>query len=391
MKKYKQRAVTFKRSGATYDSVVLANVDTDAIHVAASAYLLAKSMGGAGSHTLNSYASVIKSLVEEVESDSNLSSCDDLTDAHMTQYLESVLYNERQVSPSTLNFHIIVLQGWFKWCYAYGHFTKPDRFNYYVSRTVKLKLKKLLGRSSSLDPYKLHHKYIPPLEFDELMRYEVSKNSYNSTRNEIILRLGYQVGLRASEAVSFNNLSLPEINNAIDFSKRNDRNGFEIDIIGKGSNGGKIRTVYIPDDLRRKIERFIGQYSIKLKHHNLICSKNGLQLNSTYASKIFRDAKNNLILKAESKISERWDNLPLRSYHSLRHSYATNLARRVYSGDLKDRVPRSLLQERLGHESFSTSAIYIHFSAIIWNEYEKITDELAEDVISSIESHRRYE
>lgn len=388
MKKYRQQSVSFRKNGVSYYSVVLADIETDAIHVPACAYLLALSMAGARPHTLNSYASVLKSLIEEVEADTEIKSYDDLTDAHMTQYLEAVLYHERGVSASTINFHTTVLQGWFKWCYENSYFEKPERFNYYTSQNIKLQLKKAAGRANSLDPFRLHHKYIPPSEFDELMRFESSKNPYNIARNELILRLGYQTGLRASEVVSFHNLSLSEIKRAIQDAEKKRLNGFEIDIIGKGSDGGKIRTVHVPDDLKRKIERFMQQFSVKMKHSHLICAKNSSELNVTYASKVFRDAKANLIVNADTVIADRWENLPLRSFHSLRHSYATNLARRIYTGDLKDRVPRILLQERLGHTHPSTSAVYIHFSAVAWNDHIEIQDEFAKEIHNSVKFDR---
>jgi integrase len=382
--KYRQQSVSFRKSGVLYNSVVLSNIETDAIHVSACAYLFAKSKEGASPNTLNSYAPVLKSLIEEVEADPEIRSFDDLTDAHMTQYLEAVLYHERGVSASTINFHIAVLKSWFNWCYKHGYFEKPERFSYYVNQYIKLQLKKATGRASSLDPFKLHHKYIPPSEFDELMRFESSKIAYSRARNELILRLGYQSGLRASEVVSHHNLSFSEIKRSIQASEAKHLTGFEIDIIGKGPNGGKVRTIYVPDDLKRKIERFIKHFSEKLKHRHLICAKNGSELNSTYASKVFRDAKTNLIANAETPVADRWENLPLRSFHSLRHSYATNLARRVFTGDLKGRVPRTLLQERLGHTNPSTSAIYIHFSAIVWNDHIEIQDQFAKEIQENI-------
>lgn len=387
--KYRQRSLSFQRAGVLYHSQVLANIETDSIHVPASAYLLAKALGGARPNSLNSYGAVIKSLVEEVEADPDIAGFDDLTDAHMTQYLEFVLFRERGVSAKTLDLHAIVLDGWFNWCYECGYFAKPARFTYYVSQDVELELKKAVGRANSLDPFKLHHKYIPAKEFDELLRFEPSKIPYTTARNELILRLGYESGLRASEVVSSFNLSLREISRAIKAADAKRRFGFELDIIGKGAHGGKVRTIHVPDGLKRKIVRFVQLYSTKLKHTQLICAKDGSGLNSTYASKIFRDSKRHLIDKSESEIADRWERLPLRSFHSLRHSYATNLARRIYMGDLKNRVPRTLVQERLGHSSSSTTSIYIHFSSVIFNDHIEIQNEFANEMLNQKKLSRR--
>lgn len=381
--KYRQRYVCFLRNGVTYHSVVLAKIETDAIHLQASAYLLAKSMEGLRPNSLRAYAAAIKSLIEELEADPEISNLDEITDAHITQYLEVVLYRKRGVCAKTVDFHITVLESWFRWCYECGHSLKPPRFSYYVSPDVKLRIRKALGREASLDPFKLHHKYIPPNEFNELLAHLAGKAPLIIARNEVILRLGYESGLRASEVVSPFNLSLLEIDRAIKVAAIKNLPGFELDIIGKGSSGGKVRTVHIPDGLKRKIERFVKQYSSTLKHTQLICAKDGSMLNLTYASKIFRDSRKSLLENSDPVVAQRWENLPCRSFHSLRHSYATNLARRVYTGDLRDRVPRTLIQERLGHASPQTTAIYIHFSAVIHNDHFETQEEFAREIYSA--------
>ncbi|ELQ19028.1 integrase [Pseudomonas fluorescens BRIP34879] len=53
-----------------------------------------------------------------------------------------------------------------------------------------------------------------------------------------------------------------------------------------------------------------------------------------------------------------------RCFHSLRHSYATNMARYLRENDL----PIQILQDLMGHKDLETTMIYVHLEAMLFKE-----------------------
>ena len=100
---FRKKQVHFYRGSQSVDTVVIAHRATDVIHPGASAFLLHKTLLGAKVRSVLKYASVIMSLVEEIEYDPEIGGFDDLTDKDISIYLESVLVNERNNSESTVS------------------------------------------------------------------------------------------------------------------------------------------------------------------------------------------------------------------------------------------------------------------------------------------------
>jgi len=387
--KYLQKTVQINRDGRKVKTAVIANRSTAALHLPATAYLINKSMKGLKIKSVEKYASIILSLIEEVEFDPEIDSLDDLNDSTMSAYLQKVLYEERGISGNSLNQHKQTLSNFFSLAFDMGYLKKPNRFTYRISDAAELAQAKSQGRERSLDPYRLSEKYIPAKQFNLLLSFEASKNPYVRARNEIILRLGYEVGLRSSEVTSFENLSVAAIKKSINDSEGKKLNELELGILGKGGNGGKPRTVVIPPALKRKIQRFIKANKKHLKTH-LICNLNGKELGSCYSSTIFNRAKKNLIRKLDlekdinhqSKANvERWIANTGWTFHALRHSFATNLAMEVISGNKK--LPKVYVQERLGHEYARTTLIYCHFAAVL-TENIIVQDQLSEEIENTL-------
>ena len=228
---FRQKTVQFHRGAQRIETVVIANRKTDSLHVAASAYLLSKSLSGAKIKTVEKYASLILSLIEEIEFDPELNSFDDLTDTDMSNYLELVLMKDRGNSGSTINQHKIVLSEFFQFLYDQGFAELGDRFTYHLSSYAELKLAKAKGRQNSHDPYRLSERFIPENQFHLLLSFDKSKNSYIKERNEIVLRLGYEAGLRAHEVTTFENLAVGEIEAAISRAKHHKRNEVELVVV----------------------------------------------------------------------------------------------------------------------------------------------------------------
>lgn len=375
--RFVSRVIAFERAGHQYETVVIADVDSAIVHAAGTAYLLNKSLRGAAINSVKKYASIIKSLINEIAFDPNLTSFDDLSDSDMSNYLELVLMKDRVNVATTVDQVETILSDFFKFLKEQGFSEKGDRFTFHKSRAAELRMAKSKGRQNSHDPYKLSERYIPEEQFKLLLRYTKGKTSYIKDRNELMLRLSYEVGLRAFEVTSFNNLSVLEVEVALKNAELRNLNEIEIDILGKGN---KLRTVVIEPALRRKIENFIRNYKHRI-NGQLICSINGQDLNAQYASTVFRRSKKELIKYADLRDADRWDGNERWTEHALRHSYATNLAIRIESGEAK--LGRSYLMDRLGHNHPQTTVTYLHFAAAMLGklkEQDKYEEEMRKKV-----------
>lgn len=349
--------IEFDYGGRNLTTTVIADAETAVLHAAASSYLLSLALTRKSENTIKKYASHIKSLINEMAYDPDISGFDDITDVMMSNYLELVLMGDRENTASTINQVETSLTGFFEYLKDQGFAQKGHRFTYALSQEAELKRAKTQGRQNSHDPYKLSERYIPESQFRLFLKYVDGKTSYIKDRNEIMMRLGYEVGCRCHEVTSFRNFSLLEIESAINKSKRDNLNETYLNICGKGR---KVRKICIEPSLRRKIEEFIHRYKHQL-NDQLICSPTGQELGSAYASKVFIRAKTKLIKDSSLKDADRWESNTGWTFHAFRHSFSTNLGLRIESGE--EKLGRSFLMDRLGHNHPQTTLIYLHFAA----------------------------
>lgn len=355
--RFVSKNIEFVHVGRKLKTTVIADAETAVLHAPASSYLLSLSLARKSENTIQKYASQIKSLINEMAFDPNITSFDDITDVIMSNYLELVLMGERENTASTIDQVETTLTGFFEFLKDQGFAEKGHRFTFALSQEAELIRAKTRGRQNSHDPYKLSERYIPESQFDLFLKYVDGKTSYIKDRNEIMMRLAYETGCRCHEVTSFNNFSLVEVEAAINKSNSNNLNETYLNITGKGK---KLRKICIEPALRRKIEEFIRRYKTCF-NGQLICSTDNKQLNSQYASTIFERAKNKLIKGAPLKDADRWQSNTGWTYHAFRHSFATNLGLRIESG--KEKLGRSFLMDRLGHRHPQTTVIYLHFAA----------------------------
>jgi len=284
---------------------------------------------------------------------------DKITDSEMRKYLEGVLFKHRNLTAQSIHNHISVLKTFYSWAHARHLCENADVFSFNMSNEILEELELANADKNSKTPNNLSTKWISKPEFDNLLNHNPARNLFEIQRNEIILLLGYLCGCRAQEVTSKHNFKIKDINLAIkraDF-KNSLNEGFELKIIGKGSSGGKVRTIWVPDELSQKIQLFLKNPKLSSSKH-LICSKQGNPLNKQFASTLFSNFKRNLVINGDS--TEKWRNSN-RSFHALRHSYATNFV--IDKGE--DEAAKELLRTRMGHENFETTRIYITFAAII--------------------------
>jgi len=140
-------------------------------------------------------------------------------------------------------------------------------------------------------------------------------DSIEDPRDKLIVRTIYATGVRVSELC---NMNIEDI----DFDEHTIR------IRGKGD---KMRTVFIDDDTRADILKFIGNRIVG----PVFVGQQGKNISSRAIQHIFKNY-------APSGITP----------HKIRHSYASELYKR--SKNLR------VVQENLGHTSIKTTEIYLH-------------------------------
>ena len=155
---------------------------------------------------------------------------------------------------------------------------------------------------------------------------ENAKNNFAEVRNNIILEILYQTGIRRAELIGL---------------KDSDFNFFSLTlrILGKGN---KERIIPISKSLKEKAEEYINIKNQIFDSPYFILTDNGEQ---SYPNLIYRIVKTSM-----SEVSS----LNKRSPHVIRHSFA--------SGLLNNGAEISAVKELLGHANLAATQIYTHTS-----------------------------
>ena len=153
-----------------------------------------------------------------------------------------------------------------------------------------------------------------------------TKNDFAEIRNNIILEILYQTGIRRAELIGL---------------KDSDFNFFSLTlrILGKGN---KERIIPISKNLKEKAEEYINLKNQIFDSPYFILTDTGEQ---SYPNLIYRIVKNSM-----SEVSS----LNKRSPHVIRHSFA--------SGLLNNGAEISAVKELLGHANLAATQIYTHTS-----------------------------
>ncbi len=230
---------------------------------------------------------------------------------------------------------------------------KPDHikeFIFHISKEVKansqsriisglrsfydyLLFEKLINSNplTNIESPKQQRKLPSTLSLDEinLMIKSIDKTKKESERNIAIIETLYGCGLRVSELID---LKLSDLHFSEDFIK----------VTGKGN---KQRLVPVSDINKKCINRYLlnsrSKLNINPKYSDILfLNRNGSRLTRAM---IFTIVKN---LAKKSNINK------IISPHTFRHSFATHLLEN--GADLKT------IQQLLGHESITTTEIYMH-------------------------------
>jgi integrase/recombinase XerC len=153
-----------------------------------------------------------------------------------------------------------------------------------------------------------------------------TKNDFAEIRNNIILEILYQTGIRRAELIGL---------------KDSDFNFFSLTlrILGKGN---KERIIPISENLKEKAEEYINLKNQIFDSPYFILTDTGEQ---SYPNLIYRVVKSNM-----SKVSS----LNKKSPHVIRHSFA--------SGLLNNGAEICAVKELLGHANLAATQIYTHTS-----------------------------
>jgi integrase len=184
-----------------------------------------------------------------------------------------------------------------------------------------------------------------------------------------VLKLGYHCGLRTSEVTNPRNFDTFKIRQAIEEAESKGEFSICLEIFGKGK---KLRYVDFNPIITRDIKSFLEGRRSKIIDGPLICKDNGKPLSSSHATRVFKTARDISIVKIRKVINNTRSaaneyTVSLQSvkrlvFHSLRHTYATNLVRYCYKMKID---PWVYVRDQMGHERKETTEAYIVFEANI--------------------------
>lgn len=242
------------------------------------------------------------------------------------------------------------------------------------------------GSRNSLDPFGLHKQVLDSVDFKTLVSYLPTKNARLKKRNELIMKVAYQTGCRAFEIVRPDNFSKRRIEAGYKKAKEKNASYFQLPILGKGHGLGKPRSIEIHVDLAAEILRYLKTF--KVQGDAIFTNQKGEVLGKQEPTRIFKQCKDALIrdsdesLLGEDRLKFWNDYEQHRTFHSLRHSFATNLVhkltRQMDSGPLYRNY--DYVRQLMGHESIKTTNIYIAFEIDLHGSQNEKNQILLEDL-----------
>lgn len=272
----------------------------------------------------------------------------------INHYLNSIL-PEKLRSVASLNAHQAAISAYFSFLYEI-------EIKDLIPSTIYRKTHQLIAE---MDCRAKKVNYVSRAERSALLR------ACNSERDRLIIRMGFEVGLRAGEnkglmlndskAKGSKQMGLLRLFDELDIHP--EKQSFEYVLIGKYTKGGKTRNIYFDRTLLVAMKHYYDNERLVVVQRSG-CTSNtffvrndnagaGLPIRSWQASILFSKLRNK-----HSQMNS------MLCYHDLRHTFATEL----YHSELLDpegQETRSesaaliVVAERLGHKNPSTSVRYI--------------------------------
>ncbi|WP_408600526.1 tyrosine-type recombinase/integrase [Pseudomonas sp. PLMAX] len=293
----------------------------------------------------------------------------DLTDNQMSGYLENILQTENGLRDRSIERHISNLKGLYETAFRNGLLSveKQFTFNY-----VKSQKHRFQGQGGKSPKFNLRQQYLSKILFNLILANLRSTNSFIRERDELVLLFGYHCGLRSGEVTSIKNLQTQSLLEKIEEADTTGHLTITIPILGKGN---KVRYVLVNPFMVNKIRKFLIGARSKLPAGCLLCSIKGTPLSESHATRLFQVVRDiaQPELRKEIQLSRATEpdqytisfkSIQSTVFHSLRHTFATNLVDYCYKNGLD---PYQYIPEQMGHEREATTKEYVIFEANIFS------------------------
>jgi site-specific recombinase XerD len=358
-------------AGGVLDSYVLlkdGELENDSIVLEPSLYLLKVAKETLSLETVRANANDLKTFFESLEASNR--DWRDITDNLMSGYIESTLQLKLGLKKTSIDRHCCSFKGFYNFATDYGLTEKHFEFTFNYKTESGSPTQ---SNSKRKYYYALHKKYINLPIFETILSNANETAGFLRDRDELVLFLGYHLGLRSAEVTNPLNLNISLIKNSLSKATNAKKMTISLDIIGKG--GGKLRTVDLNATIIEKITNFLDGSRLQIPGDLLICSERGSALCKSHASRVFNKAKKRSLPTLKRKIQEleTCDSTPYTisfpsiknlSFHCLRHTFTTNLVSFCYENGID---PKAYIPNQLGHEDYCITKQYILFEANIYN------------------------
>ncbi len=290
-------------------------------------------------------------------------------------YCDKHLFREKSLEVTTILTYYSSIVQFYRGMEKLGYIEKAIEIKEYLNSELQESIDLAEGVRDSLDPFNLYTKYLQRDDFETLAGSVPRKQARLRRRDELILRTGYETGCRAAEVVDPNNFSISRIRAGVRRAEEQSKSEFLYAIIGKGRGAGKPRNIAIPTGLAKDILRYVDTY--KIPGDIAFGSQSHGVLHRTHPTKLFKECVDAIILNGDANTPnlDLWvKHRKTRTFHALRHTYATNLANLLRAfGENYEHI-----RERMGHARFSTTMVYINFETLLFGTQEEQNAQRAE-------------
>ena len=255
-------------------------------------------------HTITSYETDLNQFFNYIKAECQITNPKDVSFKLIRNWISSLL--ENNLKSTSVNRKISSLKSYYKFLLVSN----------YVETNPTLKL--ISPKSSKRLPV-----FVEKDNMDSLFDKDFFEDSYEGTRDKLIIELFYFTGMRLSELINIKIADIDKINS-------------QIKVVGKRN---KERLIPITFNTLKDLNEFINFYEIE---NFLFTDGNGKKM---YPKKVYR-----IVNKYLTKISS----IKKKSPHVLRHSFATHM--------LNNGADINAIKEILGHANLSATQIYTHNS-----------------------------
>jgi len=277
-----------------------------------------------------------------------------LSDQDLVEYFH---FRKKQgLTGNSIQRQVAAVQSFYDWAYQSGIIDLPREVE------VRFDLAELSSKETSI-----RSQYITKKEFTKVLSGIPAKSRYLKLRNKIALLFGYECGFRSGELVRESNLNVKWLKDQIKKSEHEGKLSFEMPVVGKRN---KSRQVLVTPSLFQQLDIFLNDKKLRGAWSDdlpFFLDGNGKPIktsNTKFGSDLFTAARKNAGLYGDT-----WGH---RHFHSLRHTFATNLAGWCYE---KNKSWMTILPYRMGHTDWTTSLIYVEADALL-NAREKQLQDL---------------